>query len=105
MYLLNACWMIEKSFKEIAPDEGMCFITGGDGLRSVASGWGLKWVVKVLTGCPFGDFVLLFLFVFTVMFRKVSQLFTEGNNYIIVYFADAQLLVAKAKALSQGITG
>lgn len=45
-------------------------------------------------GCPFGDFVLLFLFVFTVMFRKVSQLFTEGNNYIIVYFADAQLHVA-----------
>lgn len=45
-------------------------------------------------GCPFGYFVLLFLFVFTVMFRKVSQLFTGGNNYIIVYFADAQLHVA-----------
>ena len=45
-------------------------------------------------GCPFGYFVLLFLFVFTVMFGKVSQLFTGGNNYIIVYFANAQLHVA-----------
>lgn len=45
-------------------------------------------------GCPFGDSVLLFLFVFTVTLGKVSQLFTGGNNYIIVYFADAQLHVA-----------
>ena len=42
MNLSNDCSMIEKSYKELAPVDGMCFITGGDGLRSVASGWGLK---------------------------------------------------------------